>query len=122
VQLFAEHFITSGLVCNPDVHWYGFHTDHDFAYIIRALSNENISDTEDQFIKKLIMFIPNFYDIKVIADACFGTFKSSLACLSDMLQVSRDDNCEHQAGSDSKITAKCFFALQELGDAQKQLT
>lgn len=30
---FAEHFLTSGLIMNKDIHWYGFHTDHDFAYL-----------------------------------------------------------------------------------------
>lgn len=35
---FAEHFITSGLVLNKDLHWYGFHTDHDFAYLLRIIS------------------------------------------------------------------------------------
>lgn len=35
---FAEHFITSGLLMNPDMHWYGFHTDHDFAYLLRLVT------------------------------------------------------------------------------------
>jgi CCR4-NOT transcription complex subunit 7/8 len=35
---FAEHFITSGLIMNKDIHWYGFHTDHDFAYMLRMFS------------------------------------------------------------------------------------
>lgn len=43
-------------------------------------------------------------------------FRSSLANLSEKLSVERDDDCEHQAGSDSKITAKCFFALKRIGD------
>ena len=29
--------------------------------------------------------------------------------------VERDDFCEHQAGSDSKITAKCFVELKKQG-------
>jgi hypothetical protein len=35
--------------------------------------------------------------------------------LSERLGVYRDDACEHQAGSDSKITAKCFFELKKGG-------
>jgi CCR4-NOT transcription complex subunit 7/8 len=35
---FSEHFLTSGLVLNPDIHWYGFHTDHDFAYLLRMMN------------------------------------------------------------------------------------
>jgi len=45
IATFAEYFLTSGLICNPDIHWYGFHTDHDFAYILRALSNEDLPAT-----------------------------------------------------------------------------
>lgn len=46
-----------------------------------------------------------------MADQYFGYFKSSLAVLSERLGVKRDDTCEHQAGSDSKMTARCFFEL-----------
>jgi len=38
-QTFAEHFITSGLIMNKDTHWYGFHTDHDFAYLLKIFTN-----------------------------------------------------------------------------------
>lgn len=37
-KTFAEHFTTSGLIMNKDTHWYGFHTDHDFAYLLRIFS------------------------------------------------------------------------------------
>lgn len=37
-QTFAEYFLTSGLVMNRDMHWYGFHIDHDFAYLFRILT------------------------------------------------------------------------------------
>lgn len=57
---------------------------------------------------------PNCYDIKFVADIALGTFRGSLTSLSDRLGVFRDDDCEHQAGSDSKITAKCFFELKRI--------
>jgi hypothetical protein len=43
--------------------------------------------------------------------------RGSLTSLSDRLGVYRDDNCEHQAGSDSKITAKCFFELKRISES-----
>ena len=101
---------------NSDIHWFGFHTDHDFAYLLRLLSAQPIASTETQFIKDLSLFFPNFYDLKTIADMSFGIFRSGLAALSEMLEVYRDDDCKHQAGSDSKITSKCFFALLKRGD------
>ena len=52
----------------------------------------------------------------MIADASLGLFRGSLSSLSDRLAVYRDDDCEHQAGSDSKITAKCFLELKKYGD------
>jgi len=75
-----------------------------------------IPQTESQFLTDLTLIFPNFYDIKVIADVSMGMFRSSLAILSERLGVYRDDDCEHQAGSDSKITAKCFFELKKYGD------
>lgn len=38
---------------------------------------------------------PNLYDIKVIAEASFGFFRSSLATLAEKLRAERDDDCEH---------------------------
>ena len=63
------------------------------------------------------MTFPNFYDIKLVADCALGMFRGSLSSLSDRLGVFRDDNCEHQAGSDSKITAKCFIELKRICDS-----
>lgn len=39
-SLFAEYFMISGLISNPDTVWYGFHTDHDFAYLLKLISGE----------------------------------------------------------------------------------
>ena len=42
--------------------------------------------------------------------------RGGLNKLASALDVARDDNNEHQAGSDSKLTARCLFAImQEFG-------
>ena len=92
---FAEHFITSGLILNKDIHWYGFHTDHDFAYLLRIFTGQLLPMVESQFMKDLSLIFPNFYDIKVIADMSYGFFRSSLQSLAEKLHVTRDDDCEH---------------------------
>lgn len=65
---FAEYFISSGLVMNKDMHWYGFHTDHDFAYLMRILSGNPLPSSVSQFLSDLRILFPNFYDIKHIAE------------------------------------------------------
>jgi DNA polymerase III epsilon subunit-like protein len=65
-------------------------------------------------LDELLILFPNFYDIKVIADTSLGMYRGSLAALCERLGVVRDDKCEHQAGSDSKITSKCFIELQKM--------
>lgn len=94
-QTFAEYFLTSGLVMNRDMHWYGFHTDHDFGYLQRTLSGIDLPFEEKQFLDELLILFPNFYDIKVIADTSLGMYRGSLAALCERLGVVRDDKCEH---------------------------
>lgn len=95
-SLFAEYFIQSGLILMPDIHWYGFHTDHDFAYLLRVLSGDDLPPIETKFLEDLHYYFPNIYDIKTIADAIIpGGFTRSLALLSQILNVKRDDNNEH---------------------------
>jgi len=75
--------------------WFGFHTDHDFAYLYRILSGNHIPAQISQFLSDLKLIFPNFYDIKIIADQVLGVFRGSLFSLSERLGVYRDDNCEH---------------------------
>jgi len=117
-QVFAEHIMTSGLIANPDVVWYGFHTDHDFAYLLKLISGERIpSQGPSQFMKTLKLYFPQVLDVKVMAESVMTNgFRGGLSKLACSLGVTRDDQIEHQAGSDSKLTARCLFALiEELG-------
>ena len=94
-DVFTEHFISSGLIMNRDIHWYGFHTDHDFAYLLKLLSCQPIASSEKQFMSDLCLIFPNIYDVKAIADMSLGLFRSGLSSLCDKLQVYREDNCQH---------------------------
>ena len=78
---FAENFITSGLIFNSDTVWYGFHTDHDFAYLNRLITGSSIPNTEAAFLNELKIVFPNYYDIKVIAEHHEGLYRGSLATL-----------------------------------------
>ena len=78
-----------------DTQWYGFHTDHDFAYLLKLISGLPIAQTEVQFLSDLSLIFPNFYDIKVMAEMYYGMYRGSLSYLSDMLGVKRDDDQEH---------------------------
>jgi CCR4-NOT transcription complex subunit 7/8 len=104
------------------VHWFGFHTDHDFAYLYRVLKGADLPMQENQFLDDVVNYFPNIYDVKIMADYHLKGFRSSLQQLAQILGVTRDDNCEHQAGSDSKITAKCFFELKQREPALVSMT
>ena len=58
--------MTSGLVLNPDVHWISYHGSYDFGYLLSLLSNEKLPEDEEEFIKILGIYFPNFYDVKML--------------------------------------------------------
>jgi len=65
-------------------------------------------------MKTLNLYFPQVLDVKVIAEnVCTGGFRGGLSKLAYSLDVTRDDLNEHQAGSDSKLTAHCLFALKQ---------
>ena len=80
---------------NPSTVWFGFHTDHDFAYLLRLITGSSIPNTEAAFLHDLNIIFPNFYDIKVIAEHFEGLYRGSLATLCYQLGVSREGETEH---------------------------
>lgn len=78
---------------NKDVHWYGFHTDHDFAYMHKMFTGDMLPIQEHQFMINIDSIFPNVYDIKLIAELHLNYFQGSLAYLTSILGLSRDDNC-----------------------------
>ena len=109
---FAETIMTSGLVLNPDVHWISYHGSYDFGYLLRLLLNESLPKDEEEFIKTLGIYFPNFYDIKmIIKDLDF--LDGGLNRLINKIGVKRK-GIMHQAGSDSIATVESFLSLINL--------
>ena len=113
-NIFAQYFMVSNLVLNPDVHWVSFHGSYDFGYLLKLLINSDLPRTEDEFVNKLNLYFINFYDIRVMVKDNDNLFKKSLKRLAEMLEVRREGQ-EHQAGSDSMVTIDVFFKLKKKG-------
>jgi len=117
---FAIYFMTSGLVLNPEISWICFQGSYDFGYLLRLLINEPLPDTENEFIKLLNLYFPNFYDIRMLAkDKC--CLQGSLNKLAKRLKIERGSGDAHQAGSDSYITLGIFYKLIKCGIVNKEL-
>ncbi len=117
---FAIYFMTSGLVLNPDINWICFQGSYDFGYLLRLLINEPLPEKENEFIKLLNLYFPNFYDIRMLAkDKC--CLQGSLNKLAKRLKIDRGTSDAHQAGSDSYITIEIYIKLIKCGIANKEL-
>lgn len=109
IQYFGECLVMSGLVLNDDVKWLSFHSSYDFGYLLKTLTCAELPQEEASFLDLLTTYFPCIYDIKYMVTAVEG-MHGGLSSLADALQVDRIGPM-HQAGSDSLLTAQCFFAL-----------
>ena len=112
-NIFAQYFMVSNLVLNPDVHWVSFQGSYDFGYLLKLLINSDLPETEDAFIDLLNTYFINYFDIRVIVKDN-DNLKKGLNRLAEVLDVKREGQ-EHQAGSDSVVTIDVFFKLKKKG-------
>ena len=113
-NIFAQYFMISNLVLNPDVYWVSFHGSYDFGYLLKLLINIDLPQTEDEFTNLLNLYFINYYDIRVIVKDNENLLKKGLNRLAELLEVRREGQ-EHQAGSDSMVTIDVFFKLKKRG-------
>ena len=109
-NLFAEYFISSGLVLNEDITYITFNGFTDFAYLLKLCLNLNLPENEDEFINTLNLYFPNYYDIRIISNL-IDNIKGGLNKISIQLGVLRYGEM-HQAGSDSIVTGDVFFKIK----------
>eukprot|EP00826_Nyctotherus_ovalis_P045519 TRINITY_DN5048_c0_g4_i1.p1 TRINITY_DN5048_c0_g4~~TRINITY_DN5048_c0_g4_i1.p1 ORF type:complete len:159 (+),score=10.10 TRINITY_DN5048_c0_g4_i1:743-1219(+) len=95
----------------PNVHWICYHGLFDFAYMLRLACNETyLPEDELAFQSALQLYFPNAYDVKTLA-APWSYLQGSLSRLCQELDITRIGT-QHQAGSDSLVTALAFFKLK----------
>lgn len=131
-QEFGALLISSGLVLTDDVKWISFHSGYDFGYLVKIMLCNPLPDEEGEYRRLLSIIFPAIYDIKfmmksaqktqMVNDSPLSTAattilnnlgtKSGLQDLADELNLKRVGTA-HQAGSDSLITGRIFFAVKE---------
>ncbi|MCP9258280.1 CCR4-NOT transcription complex subunit 7 [Dirofilaria immitis] len=82
---FGELLTTSGLIVDEHITWLTFHSGYDFGYLMRSILLSELPKEESQFFNII---------------------------LADQLKVIRKGQ-QHQAGSDSLLTAQTFFKIKE---------
>merc|ERR1711939_421342 len=111
VEHFGELLISSGLVLLDDVQWVSFHSGYDFGYLLKLVSCSPLPPTETEFFELLRIWFPCIWDIKYLMKSC-KTLKGGLQEVADDLGVARIGP-QHQAGSDSLLTAATFFKMRD---------
>lgn len=109
VHRFGELLMTSGVVLSDDVTWVTFHSGYDFGYLLKLLTCSPLPPTEQGFFELLALYFPALYDIKYLMKFC-GSLHGGLNKLAETLDVERIGP-QHQAGSDSLLTAATFLKL-----------
>jgi CCR4-NOT transcription complex subunit 7/8 len=142
VEYFGELLITSGLALFDEVRWVSFHryvagprmlhghrrpctvllivqavrhsqlscSGYDFGYLVKVVSCAPLPTTEAEFFQLLRIWFPSIYDIKYLMRSC-KNLKGGLQDVAEELGVARIGQ-QHQAGSDSLLTAATFFKLR----------
>jgi CCR4-NOT transcription complex subunit 7/8 len=130
---FASLLIPSGLVCFENVHWISFHGGYDFGYLTKLLICRVLPNDEVEFDQIMKLYFPSTYDVKHLLKHAIKLHnsgmltpadpsvvevlqkfeaKSGLENIGETLKIKRV-GAAHQAGSDSLLTGRVFFALRE---------
>lgn len=109
---FAELLMTSGVVLSDTVKWISFHSNYDFGYMIKLLTNLPLPAEEQEFFELIRIYFPNIYDVKYLMKSC-KNLKGGLQEVAEQLEIARIGQ-QHQAGSDSLMTGLVFFKMREM--------
>ncbi|KHN82287.1 CCR4-NOT transcription complex subunit 7 [Toxocara canis] len=112
---FGELLTTSGLIVDEHVTWLTFHSGYDFGYLMRSIMLQELPKEESQFFHFHKTLFPRSYDIKMLMKQpgpVSAKLRGGLQEVADQLQVVRTGK-QHQAGSDSLLTAQTFFKIKQ---------
>ena len=112
IEHFGELLISSGLVLFDHVKWVSFHSGYDFGYLLKLSTCLPLPVDELDFFELLRLYFPRIYDIKFMMKSC-KNLKGGLQDVADELKIPRI-GAQHQAGSDSLLTAQTFFKMRQV--------
>lgn len=99
------------MVLDENINWITFHSNYDFGYLLKMLTDEKLPPKESDFFGLLSMFFPIVYDVKYLMKR-----GPHLGCglqeIADQLKLTRIGP-QHQAGSNSSLTGMAFFKIKE---------
>jgi CCR4-NOT transcription complex subunit 7/8 len=113
IARFGSLFLTSGIPYNPSIHWIAFHSIYDFGYLVKSLVNAPLPAKEEGWLTLLRDLFPSIYDVKYMAGVL-----SSWAWQGGLQRLAGEEGVvrygpQHQAGSDSLLTAGVFFRVTQ---------
>ena len=82
---FSAQLLQSGLICNPDVHWFCFHGNQDFGYLVKQCCFDPLPAELQDFRNLLNTLFPNLTDLKTSLKWEFG-----LSTLAQYYNVNRE--------------------------------
>ena len=109
-KTFAKELFNSALVLNPQVKWISYQGSYDFAYLLKLLRNENLPEEEKEYIDKLKVYFPEYYDVRMLIKENDFYFHGGLNRLIANLEIERK-GINHQAGSDAIATVEAYHKL-----------
>lgn len=112
VNEFGELLMSSGVVLSDRIKWISFHSGYDFGYLLKLLTCSPLPAEETEFFELVHTYFPCIYDIKYLMKSC-KNLKGGLNELAEDLSIERIGP-QHQAGSDSLLTAATFFKMRKL--------
>lgn len=109
---FGELLMVSGIVLSDDVKWISFHGGYDYAYLLKVLTCQSLPAEESGFFDLFSVYFPAAYDLKCLLKN-YPDMSGGLQRLSELFMVPRIGP-QHQAGSDSLLTAALFFKMRDV--------
>lgn len=100
------------LFSDKDIMWVIFHGNFDLGYFLKILTNKKLPQNIEEFNAVKKTYFPCIYDIKMILINNRLVSKWSLSAIGTYFKIPMDGEV-HQAGFDSKLTAKIFSLLHK---------